>query len=247
MVLWFVTLMATRPAAHRRRPGRVLSLSIPPTGSCFLVNHPGIASPCSAACAWPSPGAEALYADLGHFGRGPIRAAWLGFVFPALASTISARARCSSPIQRQSSTRSSDLCPSWGVIPFVHACDARHHHREPGRDHRRLLADAPSDPARARCPRLEIRFTSESHQGQIFLPRVNDLLLFGVLPLVLALRFVERPRPRLRHLRLRRHGGRCRARHPRDLEGLALGSRLTLATMLPFLVHRPHLLGAEPA
>ena len=51
-------------------------------------------------------GAEALYADLGHFGRKPIQTAWLGLVLPALMSTISARARSFSPIRRRSTARS---------------------------------------------------------------------------------------------------------------------------------------------
>ena len=66
-------------------PGVFLAIN-PYYGVAFLVDPSGRSpSRSSAASASPSPGAEALYADLGHFGRKPIRVAWLAVVFPALA------------------------------------------------------------------------------------------------------------------------------------------------------------------
>ena len=131
-------------------------------------------------------GAEALYADLGHFGRGPIRIAWLGFVFPALvlnyfgqgALVLANPAAIEHPFFR--------LAPDWALLPVVVllatlatiiASQA-------------VITGAFSLTRQAiqlgLLPRLEIRFTSESHQGQIYLPRVNTLLLAGVILLVLA-------------------------------------------------------------
>ena len=130
-------------------------------------------------------GAEALYADLGHFGRGPIRTAWLGFVFPALvinyfgqgALVLSNPAAIEHPLFR--------LVPEWGVIPFVLLATAATIIASQA-----VITGAFSLTRQAiqlgLLPRLEIRFTSESHQGQIFLPRVNTLLLTGVILLVLA-------------------------------------------------------------
>ena len=63
-------------------------------------------------------------------------------------STISARARCCSPIPRSSRTRSSCSIPDWALLPMVGARDGGDHHRQPGGDHRRLLADPAGDPAR---------------------------------------------------------------------------------------------------
>ena len=57
-------------------------------------------------------GAEALYADMGHFGRAPIRLAWFGLVLPAWCSTTSARVPWSCAIPRRSSTRSTIWCPT---------------------------------------------------------------------------------------------------------------------------------------
>ena len=62
--------------------------------------------------------------------------AWLGFVFPALVSTISARAPSSSPTRRRSSTPLYRLVPEWALLPMIGLATLADHHREPGRDHR---------------------------------------------------------------------------------------------------------------
>ena len=154
-------------------------------GRCSSSTIPACRSRCSARSASRSTGAEALYADLGHFGRGPIRTAWLGFVFPALvinyfgqgALVLSDPAAIEHPLFR--------LVPEWGVIPFVLLATAATIIASQA-----VITGAFSLTRQAiqlgLLPRLEIRFTSESHQGQIFLPRVNTLLLTGVILLVLA-------------------------------------------------------------
>jgi KUP system potassium uptake protein len=151
----------------------------------FFVHHPGVSLAVLGAICLAVTGAEALYADLGHFGRGPIRAAWLGFVFPALvinyfgqgALLLSNPAAIEHPLFR--------LVPEWGVIPFVLLATAATIIASQA-----VITGAFSLTRQAvqlgLLPRLEIRFTSESHQGQIFLPRVNMLLLIGVLLLVLG-------------------------------------------------------------
>jgi KUP system potassium uptake protein len=184
MVLWFITLALTGAWHIADDPGVLWAIN-PAYGVMFFVHHPGVSLAVLGAICLSVTGAEALYADLGHFGRGPIRTAWLGFVFPALvlnyfgqgALVLSNPAAIEQPLFR--------LVPEWAVIPFV------------------LLATAASIIASQAVitgafslsrqaiqlgllPRLEIRFTSESHQGQIFLPRVNTLLLTGVILLVLA-------------------------------------------------------------
>ena len=73
-------------------------------------------------------------------------------------------------------------------------------------------------------PRLEVRFTSETHQGQIYLPRVNCLLLLAVVTARGAVRLVEQPGQRLRHRGVRHHGGDDAARQPRDEPELGLGA-----------------------
>jgi KUP system potassium uptake protein len=184
MALWFVTLALTGGWHIADDPGVLWAIN-PAYGAMFFVHHPGVSLAVLGAICLSVTGAEALYADLGHFGRGPIRTAWLGFVFPALvinyfgqgALVLSNPAAIEHPLFR--------LVPEWGVIPFVLLATAATIIASQA-----VITGAFSLTRQAiqlgLLPRLEIRFTSESHQGQIFLPRVNMLLLTGVILLVLA-------------------------------------------------------------
>ena len=169
-------------------------------------------------------GAEALYADLGHFGRGPIRVAWLGFVFPALvinyfgqgALVLSDPTAVEHPLFR--------LVPEWALLPMVVLATLATIIASQA-----VITGAFSLTRQAiqlgLLPRLEIRFTSESHQGQIYLPRVNMPAARRRDRARPGLRVLEQPRARLRHLGVRRDGGRRAPGHHRDLEGLALVAR----------------------
>ena len=184
MVLWFITLALTGAWHIADDPGVLWAIN-PAYAAMFFVHHPGVSLAVLGAICLSVTGAEALYADLGHFGRGPIRTAWLGFVFPALvinyfgqgALVLSNPAAIEHPLFR--------LVPEWGVIPFVLLATAATIIASQA-----VITGAFSLTRQAiqlgLLPRLEIRFTSESHQGQIFLPRVNTLLLTGVILLVLA-------------------------------------------------------------
>jgi KUP system potassium uptake protein len=83
VTVWFLTLAVTG-LMHIADDPSVLAAISPTYGIMFLINHPGVAFAVLGGVALVATGAEALYADLGHFGRTPIRAAWLGLVFPAL-------------------------------------------------------------------------------------------------------------------------------------------------------------------
>ena len=184
MALWFVTLAITGAWHIADDPGVLWAIN-PAYAAMFFVHHPGVSLAVLGAICLSVTGAEALYADLGHFGRGPIRTAWLGFVFPALvinyfgqgALVLSNPAAIEHPLFR--------LVPEWGIIPFVLLATAATIIASQA-----VITGAFSLTRQAiqlgLLPRLEIRFTSESHQGQIFLPRVNTLLLTGVILLVLA-------------------------------------------------------------
>ncbi|MFL5210567.1 MAG: potassium transporter Kup, partial [Microvirga sp.] len=184
MALWFVTLAITGAWHIADDPGVLWAIN-PAYAVMFFVHHPGVSLAVLGAICLSVTGAEALYADLGHFGRGPIRTAWLGFVFPALvinyfgqgALVLSNPAAIEHPLFR--------LVPEWGIIPFVLLATAATIIASQA-----VITGAFSLTRQAiqlgLLPRLEIRFTSESHQGQIFLPRVNTLLLTGVILLVLA-------------------------------------------------------------
>ncbi|MGV8936185.1 MAG: potassium transporter Kup [Allorhizobium sp.] len=129
-------------------------------------------------------GAEALYADLGHFGRRPIQWAWFALVFPALVLNYLGQGAMILKHPEAASDPFFLMFPEWALLPVV------------------LLATAATIIASQAVitgafslvrqaihlgflPRMEILFTSETHTGQIYLPSVNGLLLIGVITLVL--------------------------------------------------------------
>lgn len=130
-------------------------------------------------------GAEALYADLGHFGRRPIQWAWFTLVFPALtlnylgqgALVLSHPDAISDPFYR--------MFPSWFLLPVVILATAATIIASQA-----VITGAFSLVRQAihlgYLPRMQILFTSETNTGQIFLPSVNVLLFLGVTGLVLS-------------------------------------------------------------
>jgi KUP system potassium uptake protein len=184
MLVWFATLALTG-ALHIADDPSVLAAINPLHGVLFIVNHPDVSLAVLGAVCLSVTGAEALYADLGHFGRGPIRSAWLGLVFPALvinyfgqgALVLSDPSAAEHPLYR--------LVPEWGLLPMIGLATLATIIASQA-----VITGAFSLTRQAVqlgfLPRLEIRFTSESHQGQIYLPRVNGLILVGVIVLVLA-------------------------------------------------------------
>jgi KUP system potassium uptake protein len=83
MVIWFVTLAVLGVPHIVEHPGVLQGLS-PTFAVAFFVDHPFTAFIAMGAVVLAITGAEALYADMGHFGRRPIRVAWFALVFPAL-------------------------------------------------------------------------------------------------------------------------------------------------------------------
>ena len=132
-------------------------------------------------------GAEALYADLGHFGRRPIQCAWLGVVQPALllnyfgqgALLLARPDAIENPFYK--------LYPGWALIPMVALATIATVIASQA-----VITGAFSFTRQAiqlgLMPRLEIRHTSESVAGQIYLPRINQILFVGVVLVTLAFR-----------------------------------------------------------
>lgn len=130
-------------------------------------------------------GAEALYADLGHFGRRPIQWAWFSVVFPALtlnylgqgAFVLKNPAAMSDPFFL--------MFPKWALLPMVILATAATIIASQA-----VITGAFSLTRQAIhlgfLPRMAILHTSETHTGQIYLPNVNTLLMFGVMVLVFA-------------------------------------------------------------
>ena len=132
-------------------------------------------------------GAEALYADMGHFGRGPIRTAWLGLVFPALA--LNYLGQGSLVLARPEAVENPFflMAPAWGLLPLVLLATAATIIASQA-----VISGAFSLTQQAvqlgLLPRLEIQHTSASLVGQVYMPRVNWTLLAAVLILVLLFR-----------------------------------------------------------
>lgn len=182
--VWFA-VMALAGVPHLVADPGVLAAFDPILGVVFLFDHGAIGLAVLGAVFLAVTGAEALYADLGHFGRKPIRAAWIGLVLPALvlnylgqgALVLANPAAMRDPFYL--------LVPDWALVPTVVLATLATVIASQA-----VITGAFSLSRQAiqlgLLPRLEIRHTSEAHSGQIYVPRINALLLVGVVILVLA-------------------------------------------------------------
>ncbi|MBM6593361.1 potassium transporter Kup [Microvirga pudoricolor] len=182
-LLWFIT-MAGLGLLHISDDWGVFLAINPYYGVSFLVTHPGIAFTVLGSVCLAVTGAEALYADLGHFGRRPIRVAWGTVVFPALALNYLGQGALLLAHPESVENPFFLLAPGWLLLPLVILATLATIVASQA-----VITGAFSLTRQAiqlgLLPRLEVRFTSETHQGQIYLPRVNWLLLFAVVSLVL--------------------------------------------------------------
>ena len=182
MLLWFVVIAIAGIAHIAQSPG-VLAAFDPSHGFSFLIGHGMIGFVTLGAVFLAVTGAEALYADLGHFGRQPIQTAWLAIVLPALALNYLGQGALVLNDPKAIENPFFLLYPGWALLPMVGLATAATVIASQA-----VISGAYSLTQQAiqlgLLPRLEIRHTSESRAGQIFIPRVNALLLLGVLLLV---------------------------------------------------------------
>src|SRR5688572_16572440 len=182
-LLWFIT-MAGLGLLHIADDWEVLLAFNPYYGVSFLVTHPGTAFAILGSVCLAVTGAEALYADLGHFGRKPIRMAWGTVVFPALALNYLGQGALVLSNPETIANPFFLLAPPWLLLPLVILATLATIVASQA-----VITGAFSLTRQAvqlgMLPRLEVRFTSETHQGQIYLPRVNWLLLAAVVALVI--------------------------------------------------------------
>ena len=186
MVVWFVAIAAAGLLHIRDDPG-VLAAINPLYGISFLLSYSVIGLVTLGAVFLVVTGGEALYADLGHFGRKRIRTAWFGLVLPALllnyfgqgAKVLANPAAIENPFYR--------LVPETLLLPMVVLATAATVIASQA-----VIAGAYSLVHQAiqlgLLPRLAILHTSASQAGQIYIPRVTGLLLIGVLLLVALFR-----------------------------------------------------------
>jgi KUP system potassium uptake protein len=184
MALWFGTLSALGIVAIVRAPEVLTALS-PTYGIALLATHPGVALTILGAVFLVLTGGEALYADMGHFGRGPVRFAWFTLVWPGLllnyfgqgALLLTADAPIANPFYALAST---SLLP-WLVVLATAATIIAS---------QATISGAASVTRQAvqldLLPRMQILQTSADERGQIYVPAANAVMLIAVVGFVLA-------------------------------------------------------------
>jgi KUP system potassium uptake protein len=181
-VVWFLVIGLLGIVAIAGNPGVLRALS-PTYGISFLVAHGIIGFVTLGAVFLAVTGAEALYADLGHFGRLPIQTAWLGLVLPTLVLNYFGQGALVLAHPEAIENPFFLMAPQWAQLPMVVLATAATVIASQA-----VITGAYSLSRQAiqlgLLPRLEIRHTSGSLAGQIYMPRVNALLLFAVLLLV---------------------------------------------------------------
>jgi len=186
MVVWFTTI-GVLGLVHIVDDPTVLVAINPYYAIRFLASHGAIGLVTLGAVFLAVTGGEALYADLGHFGRKPIQAGWLYFVLPSLLLNYFGQGALvlSNPAAIENSFYR--MVPDMLLLPMVVLATAATVIASQA-----VITGAYSLTRQAiqlgLLPRFEVRYTSESHAGQIYLPRVNTLLLIGVMFLVLMFR-----------------------------------------------------------
>ena len=186
MVVWFIAIAVAGVIWIASNPGVLLALN-PYYGVSFLLGHGVVGLVTLGAVFLAVTGAEALYADLGHFGRAPIQAAWLVMVFPALALNYLGQGALVLANPAAIKNPFFLLYPEMLRLPMVVLATMATVIASQA-----VITGAYSLTRQAIAlgllPRLEIRHTSEEHEGQIYMPRVNISILMGVLLLVALFR-----------------------------------------------------------
>jgi KUP system potassium uptake protein len=185
MAVWFV-ILGLIGLVHIMDAPQVLMALNPYYGAAFLVSHGSIAVLVLGAVFLSVTGAEALYVDLGHFGRRPIIMAWLALVFPALllnyfgqGAFVLSHGMTDNPFF--------EMQWDWARLPMVGMATIATVIASQA-----VITGAYSLVRQAMhlnlLPRLEVRHTSEEMAGQIYMPQINGLLLVAVLLLVIGFR-----------------------------------------------------------
>ncbi|HTR10160.1 MAG TPA: potassium transporter Kup [Paraburkholderia sp.] len=186
MVLWFVVIGAMGLVNILSAPVVLVALD-PLQGLAFCMHHRWLAFVALGAVVLSLTGAEALYADMGHFGKRPIRLTWFGVVFPALALNylgqgallLTNPGAVQNPFYR--------LFPQWAILPMIVLATAATVIASQA-----VISGTYSMAMQAMqlsfLPRMNIVHTSEREIGQIYVPGINWVLLVAVVAAVLGFR-----------------------------------------------------------
>lgn len=184
MLVWFGTLAVLGVSNIMLQP-EVLYAANPWYGLKFLIQHPLLGFFALGSVVLAVTGAEALYADMGHFGRFPIRLVWFLFVLPALvinyfgqgALILNNPSAITNPFYL--------MAPNWMLYPLIILATMAAVIASQA-----VISGAFSVSRQALLlgylPRMDVEHTSESQEGQIYIPRVNWGLMILVMALVIG-------------------------------------------------------------
>jgi KUP system potassium uptake protein len=183
-LIWFVLLAVLGAHQLVQRPDVLAALS-PHHAVGFAMREKFVAFVALGAITLAITGAEALYADMGHFGARPIRLAWLGLVLPALLLNYYGQGALILSDPTALANPFFNLAPDWALYPLVGLATAATVIASQA-----TISGAFSMAKQASLlglsPRVQIQHTSASEFGQVYLPVVNWLQMLGVVVLILA-------------------------------------------------------------
>jgi KUP system potassium uptake protein len=183
-LVWFVALAALGLVAIPRAPEILRALN-PLEGLGLFQRHPVLSPAVLGSVFLTVTGAEALYADMGHFGRGPIQATWMALVFPCLTLNYLGQGALVLADPRAADSPFFLLAPAWLQLPLVGLATVATVIASQA-----VISGAFSLAQQAvqlgLMPRMTLQPTSEEHAGQIYAPQVTWILMLGVTGLVLG-------------------------------------------------------------
>src|ERR1700736_2696638 len=186
MLIWFLVIGLASFPAIISQPEVLLSMN-PLYAVSFMLHHGMVGFVTLGAVFLAVTGAEALYADLGHFGKRPIQTAWLFIVLPSLALNYLGQGALVIADPKSIENPFFLMFPDWALIPMVALATLATVIASQA-----VITGAYSLTRQAiqlgLMPRFEIRHTSEAHSGQIYIPRINLLLFLAVMLLVVLFR-----------------------------------------------------------
>ena len=183
MVVWFIVMALMGGAAIIHNP-LILKAVNPWYGVALFIHGPWTAFVALGSVVLAVTGCEALYADMGHFGRRPITAAWLYFALPGLVLNYFGQGAVVLSDPSASSNTFYALAPHWAHYPVVALATMATVIASQA-----VISGVFSITRQAvqlgQLPRMEIKHTSATEMGQIYVPRVNAMLAVGVVLIVL--------------------------------------------------------------
>lgn len=186
MLVWFAALAVLGIVQIVANPGVLAALN-PLYAAQLLASDPVKGFIVLGAVFLAVTGAEALYADMGHFGRDALKQTWLYFVFPALLLNYFGQGALVLARPDVVTNPFYHLAPDWALYPLVVLASAATIIASQA-----VISGAFSLTRQAMqlgyLPRFEVRHTSHAEIGQVFVPRINAALLIGVLFLILVFR-----------------------------------------------------------